>query len=84
LLHAAMRRRRVIEAEVLQAAREGEAASLDQVEAMVLGTDVSFSALTRRPDPGARSSPEDVPGAAAGRGVACRRWPWHGHELCTP
>jgi uncharacterized membrane protein YcaP (DUF421 family) len=47
LLHSAMRRERVTEAEVLAAVRSQGIASLDVVEAVVLETDGSFSAVER-------------------------------------
>ncbi|MDP8921487.1 MAG: DUF421 domain-containing protein [Chloroflexota bacterium] len=45
LLHAAMRRERVTEAEVLAAVRSQGIASLDEVEAVVLETDASFTTI---------------------------------------
>lgn len=47
MLPGAMRRQRVIEAEILQAAREAGLASLENVEAMVLETDGTFSVVKR-------------------------------------
>lgn len=46
-LHDAMRRERVVEEEVLTAVRQQGLASLDQVEAVVLETDGSFTCVTR-------------------------------------
>ena len=50
MLRGAMRRQRVIEAEILQAARETGLASLDEVEAMVLETDGTFSVVKKTSD----------------------------------
>ena len=50
LLRDAMRRERVVEAEVLAAVRESGAASLEQVAAVVLETDGSFSVISEEPD----------------------------------
>lgn len=47
LLHGAMRRERVTEAEALAAIRSQGVASLDAVEALVLETDGSFSTVQR-------------------------------------
>jgi uncharacterized membrane protein YcaP (DUF421 family) len=47
MLRGAMRRHRVIEAEILQAAREAGLASLDEAEAVVLETDGTFSVVKR-------------------------------------
>ena len=47
LLHQAMRRSRVIEADILQAVREQGKGSLDEVAAIVLETDGSFSVVHR-------------------------------------
>jgi uncharacterized membrane protein YcaP (DUF421 family) len=46
MLTVAMRRARVIESDVRQAARESGLASIDLVDAMVLETDGSFSVIT--------------------------------------
>ncbi|HEX8202381.1 MAG TPA: YetF domain-containing protein [Isosphaeraceae bacterium] len=47
VLRGAMRRQRVIEAEILQATREAGLASLDDVEALVLETDGTFSIVKK-------------------------------------
>lgn len=48
LLHAAMRRTRVTEAEVRAAVRNAGLTGFDEVEAVVLETDASFSVIARR------------------------------------
>jgi uncharacterized membrane protein YcaP (DUF421 family) len=55
-VHGAMRRARVTEDEVRQAARSSGKASLDDVAAVVLETDGSFSTLPAVPDPTAERS----------------------------
>ncbi len=47
MLRGAMRRQRVIEPEVLQAVRESGLVSLDEVEAVVLETDGTFSVVKK-------------------------------------
>jgi len=50
MLHDAMRRERVADAEVEQAARLNGVARIDQIEAMILETDGSFSVVPTVPD----------------------------------
>ena len=50
LLGPALRRERVVEAEILQAVRSHGLDSLAQAEAVVLETDGNFSVITRSPD----------------------------------
>lgn len=61
LLHDTLRRVRVLEDEVRAAVRSQGVARLDEVEAVVLETDGSFSVITR-PDDGRPSSLEGVQG----------------------
>lgn len=56
MLSGQMRRARVTEDEVLAAIRGHGSASLDDVRAVVLETDGSFSVVRRSPDPLSRSS----------------------------
>lgn len=61
MLHDAMRQERVVESEVLQAIRSAGFSSLDDVEAVILETDGSFS-VTNKPEHGSSSSLRDVNG----------------------
>ena len=56
LLREAMRRQRVVEAEVNQAVRESGSAALDEVEAVVLETDGTFSVVKKSASPGVASA----------------------------
>ena len=68
-LHAAMRRERVTEAEVLAAVRSQGIASLDEVEAVVLETDGSFTCVTRTE----RDAPSTLVGVSMGPGFSTAR-----------
>jgi len=65
LLHTALDRQRVTESEVFQAVRASGHGSLDQVEAVVLESDGSFSVVSKEPGPGLAL--RDVPGAGVGK-----------------
>ena len=65
MLPGAMRRARVIEDEVFQAVREQGLASVDDVRALVLETDGSFSVVTRAPE-GERTALSNVKREAVG------------------
>lgn len=60
MLRDAMRRERVVEAEILQAARSGNIMSIDEIEAVVLETDGSFSVVRRPTEEHAKTSLADV------------------------
>lgn len=50
MLRDAMRKERVVEAEILQAARTDKIMNMDEIEAVVLETDGSFSVVRRPPE----------------------------------
>ena len=62
-LDDAMRRERIDRDEILAAVRNKGIAALDEVGAVILETDGSFSVLPRSPHPKGETSLSDVPGA---------------------